>query len=318
LIAAAITFGLALLSKLSAAFLLVPIATFMLLEPDAVEHRGWRGRVGRTVGFTGIAFAFAAVVYAALYLADSARFVAAFTFELDGKHFESLSNPALRIGRFGIDPLQASQTILELFRETPFLLGLAGSGAVLGVAVRTPGVWLYAPWLIVGMAFFLFQMYQPARYFSLVAPAFAFFASHAIHFMAEGAARNTTARQMRNGLLSLYLAFNLAHTGMNAVKNPAVRIHELAAWARAETEVTDRIMSAGYLCTDLPNHAYAHYLLSRSPEELIESVRRYDIDWLVFDDREWNGERYGGALEQHFTRAEDWAFGAIYRVAPAK
>lgn len=315
-VAAGVLFGVALLTKVNAGFLLPVLVGFLFLRLAQAPDRDTLTPVREAGVFAVVSLLVAGAVYGVLYQTFPQQFIPAFKFQLDGVHFEGISHPIVRLGRFGLDPVQASRTIIALFRDSPFLMVLAVCGAGLSVVARPRGVELFGPWLIVGVGFFLCQMFQPVRYFYLVIPAFAFFAAVAIDRLAAGEFSGATLnRRMTIVVVGLYLVFNLGYVGMGAVANRGTKLQQVVQWVRANTQPTDRIMAAGYFCTDLPNRCYAHYLLARDMSQLTESIRKYQIDYVIFDSGEWHHD-LGDSLAQHFAPVERWGFGTVYGVTP--
>ncbi|MCH7876449.1 MAG: hypothetical protein IH965_14300 [Gemmatimonadetes bacterium] len=101
---------------------------------------------------------------------------------------------------------------------------------------------------------------------------------------------------------------------MGAIANRGTKLRSVVTWAREHTAPTDRIMAAGYFCTDLPNRAYAHYYLARTPEQLLESIEEYEIDYVIYDNAEWDAE-LRTTLSSHFPEVRSWPFGAVYRTS---
>lgn len=306
-------FGIALLTKANAAFFAAVLPFFLLGERrlrDALRQPAWLGLCG---AFALVALATAGAVYASLYAFDPERFVAAFRFELDGDQFASLQNPLVRLGRFGIDPVQIGRSLLELFRESPFLMVLASLGCVFGALERRERMLAFGVWAVFGSAFVLAQLFQPLRYFHAMGPAYAFFAALAL--LAWRDANGAAGARLSQAALAVYVAFNLAYLGMNAVANPARRVASVTRWASEHTRPGDRIMAAGYLCTDLPNRAYGHYYLGDDMTQLAASIDRYAIDWVIADVYEWSPELRAG-LAARYEKVQEWPFGQAYRVRP--
>jgi hypothetical protein len=256
----------------------------------------------------------AALGYGLLYRAYPQKFVQAFAYELDGHHFEPISKPLWRIGRFGLDPVQSGRTALALIRESPFLIVFAVLGLVVARSVRPKEAALFVAWLAIGSAYFGLQMYQPVRYFYLVTPALCYLAGLAIHrFGIGGGDRPAAVSRESRWVLAVYLAFNCGYLAMNAVANRGTMVQQVVAWAKSATKPSDPIMAAAFLCTDLPNRAYAHYKLSESPEQLLRSIRVYGVRYVIYDFNEWRPE-LGAALAKRFPVVQRWPFGVVYDV----
>jgi len=314
LVASGVLLGLTLLTKLNAVFV-VPVLVVYLVAVSAVQGR-WRG-VGRGTLLAALLLGVAAIVsgavYYALYRYQPDRFVAAFRFELDGAHFQSISHPLIRLGRFGIDPGQIADTVILLFRQSPFLMVLCALGAVQEVVRPTAARSLFLPWLLLGSMFFVFQMYQPTRYFYLVMPAFAYYAAVAIGEFGEGPARVGRAwLNPRAMALATYLLFQFAYMGAGLAVNRDQKIAAVRHWVEANTTADDRIMAAGYLCTDLPRRAYAFYRYDASEDDLTASIQRLGVRYVVYDRDEWGDVRRSW-LDRHYPVVKSWEFGAVYR-----
>jgi hypothetical protein len=308
-----LAFALALLTKLNSAWFGVVLPFFLLgsSRPRAVMRDPvW---LGRCLLFGAVAIGSAAAVYAALYHYHPDRFVAAFRFELDGLHFAGLSRPIVQFGRFGIDPVQAARTLLGLFRESPFLMVLATLGGVFAVMLRYSPALAFAVWALFGSGFALMQIYQPPRYFHAMAPAYCFFAAVAVLAWRDGAA--VTKQRFLGAVLGVYVAFNLSYLALNAVANPARMVDSVTRWARENTRPSDNILAAGYLCTDLPNRAYARYHLGADITQLAASIDRYEIAYVIADRSEWSSA-LRDALAARYEKVQEWPFGQVFRVRP--
>jgi hypothetical protein len=308
---AGVLFALALLTKINAAFAAVVLVLWLVGPPLVRGRFPARLDLLRAVVFGTVALAIAGIVYGALYHWHPDLFVRAFKFELDGVHFEGQSHPLVRVGRFGLDPLQAARTILALVREMPFLMVLMVIGVVVSLVRRPPNATLFGTWLVFGMAFFLCQMFQEIRYFYLVLPAVAYFAALAVG-PPEGEA-GPLARRTAGGVLIAYALFELAYIGMNGAANRSRRLPTVVAWASAHTRVDDPLLTAGYFATDVPNRAYAFYHLAGDSTQLLHAIRRYHIRYVIYDTGEWPAA-WRPVLAAHFPEVQRWSFGSVYEV----
>ncbi len=308
-----LAFAAALLTKANSASFAAVLPFFLLggwRLRDDVRDPAW---LGRCLLFGVVAMGSAAAVYAALYVYQPERFVAAFRFELDGLHFARDSRPIIQLGRFGIDPIMAARSLLGLFRESPFLMVLATLGGVFALILRRPPALAFAVWALFGTGFALAQIYQPPRYFHAMAPAYCFFAALATLAWRDEAAGSN--QRLPRAALGVYVAFNLGYLLMNAVENPARQVASVTRWAREHTRPSDNILAAGYYCTDLPNRAYAHYHLGYDMAQLAANIDRYAIAYVIVDVDEWN-PTLRGELAARYEKVQEWPFGQVFRVRP--
>ena len=111
--------------------------------------------------------------------------------------------------------------------------------------------------------------------------------------------------------------FETAYLGANALANGARKLEAVTGWVTANTAPDSRIMAAGYLCTDLPRRAYAHYHYARDAAQLLASIRELGIDYVIVDRSEWR-RGLAEAVAARFERVHAWSFGAVYRVRHAE
>ncbi|HEU4649494.1 MAG TPA: glycosyltransferase family 39 protein [Gemmatimonadales bacterium] len=313
--AAGVVFGLALLAKTNAIFLAPVLAAYLFLRTRDNQTQSYTASLRSPLLFLGVALAIAGSVYATLYFAYPGRFVQAFRFELDGIHFEQLSHPLIRVGRFGLDPEQAARTILALVREAPFLIVLAALGAGVWSVRRPPGSAVFALWLVVGLAFFLCQLFQPLRYFQLLSPPLAVAAALAIlEFGRATLVVRTSRRSLPGVALAICISFELLYLAASAFANRARLLPAIVPWVTTHVPRDASIMAAGYVCTDLPNRAYAHYWLARTPEQLLENVRELQIRYLIVDSREWAPSLREEVARRFGPPLQSWRFGAVYAI----
>jgi 4-amino-4-deoxy-L-arabinose transferase-like glycosyltransferase len=314
-LAAGVLMGVALLTKVNAAFIALVFGLYLLLPlAEASGRAAWRVYVGRAAVFAMSAVIVAGSVLGALARAYPDRFRAAYLYELDGVHFESLSNPIIRVGRFGLDPVQAARTIVELVREEPLLMVYCLLGMVVAFVARRRHSGLFMLWLGIGMPFLLGQMFQPLRYFVLLTPAFAFFAALFVCWLAEFEPLSTGARKIAVGALGLYVAFDVAYVGMNAVASREVRIDAVVQWASTSSRSSDRILASALFCTDLPNPALGYYKLVKDRSDLLPALKRHRIDYVIVDSAEWPAA-LADEMALHFRPIARWPFATVYRVS---
>jgi 4-amino-4-deoxy-L-arabinose transferase-like glycosyltransferase len=306
-----LAFALALLTKLNSLFLAPVLPLFGLGGArlrDALREPAW---LARSALFGAVALVLAGAVYAALYHSHPDLFVQAYTFELVGGQFDRLSRPLIRLGRFGFDPAMISRSVLGLLRESPFLMVLFTLGLAFSVVTRSRPARGFAIWALFGTFTVLVQRFQPLRYFHAMVPAYCFFAAAAVTAWRRDESRRPGL--LPAAALAVYVLFNLAYLGSNWLANPARRIAAVTSWARQHTRPEDRIVAAAYLCTDLPNRAYAHYYLGEDMAQLAASFDRYAIDYVIVDDSEWT-PAVRSELAERYERVQQWPFAEAYRV----
>lgn len=308
-------FGLALLAKTNVIFL-APVLAACLVWRSQADKAGSYPRPARSAFvFLGVACLVAGAVYGALFLAYPARFVDGFRYELDGVHFEQFSHPIVRIGRFGLDPRQAARTLMAPVREAPFLMVLAALGAGAWSIRRPRGSGVLALWLLVGLAFFLGQIYQPPRYFLLLSPALAFAAALTLVELGRATAvRSQSSQLLTRVAVAICVAFDLLYLGASAATNRARLLPTLVPWVTSHIPHDAPVMAAGYFCTDLPNRAYANYWLAGTPEQLLETVRRLQIRYLIVYRREWAPEVRAMVDRRFGPPVQRWSFAVAYAI----
>ena len=163
---------------------------------------------------------------------------------------------------------------------------------------------------MVGTGFVLVQRYQPVRYFQLNAPALAGCAALAVVALLPAARHGA---RVRAAALALVVVFNLAFLGMNVATNPARKLRDVTAWARESVPSDARVIAAAYLCTDLPQRAYAWYRLADDVDGLLAVIAELGVDYVIYDDQEWP-PAWRSVLDARFARVAEWPFGSAYRV----
>jgi hypothetical protein len=295
------------------------VLAVVLVAPVLRDREGRGHAIGRIVVFGGTAIVLAGVVYGLLARSHPDLFRRAFMFELDGAHFQSGTHPIVRLGRFGIDPVQISRTLVALLRREPFLMVLSVLGVLTVGRLRTSANLLFGVWLGFGLPYFLGQIYQPPRYFYLLVPAIVYFAALFLQWIADlGAQLASSARSVPSRILAFVTVLNLAYAGVGFIANRERRTDEVLAWTAAHTRPSDRILSSALFTTDLPNRAYDFYPLVRKTGELQPALERFDIDYVLVDVFEWPV-----ALREEAAKllhpVASWPFGTIYQVnGPAR
>jgi 4-amino-4-deoxy-L-arabinose transferase-like glycosyltransferase len=310
-IVSGLVMGIALLTKINSG-IFIGIVCFFILFNNHVGEANKNIKLSKIALKKGTLFIVVScgiglLVYWALFLHFREQFMPAFKYEIDGVHFEAISKPIVRLGRFGIEPSRISQTILALFHGTPYLMVLSTIGLVFGLRKLRQGAILFAPWCIAGTAFFLFQMYQPLKYFYLVAPAYAYFAAIPIIVLTDNQKKRRTIILV---LMSIMMCFEVGHLVMVSRGEKVKQVHQ---WVISNTNRYEKIMAASYLCIDYQNPSYAFYKFARSENELLENIKKLDIDYVIYDSGEWP-DSLGNALKSHFLRVQHWKFGDVYQI----
>lgn len=315
-----LAFGLALLAKINVA-ILGPILVLFILPVDRPlralrERKTWLLGAGFAIASLGLA----AAVNFVLYSIEPELFRRAYLFELRGDHFAPESAPLLRFGRFALNPIYAARNVLELIREAPMQMILCMFGAVTALANRKALPLAWWAWLIGAAGFVLIQNYQPVRYFLIAAPAFALFAAVGLMGWGEGhtPTRGRLWQPAQSAALALFVAFNLASIVMNVFANPDTRLRTIRDWVHSETSPEERIIAAGFFCTDLVNPSYAHYYLGSSDiDELATNVERLDIGYVIHDDREWS-QAAREELAKRYPIVKEWNFATVFDTRSSK
>jgi len=316
-------FALAILTKLNAAAMGLALGGYLLLRaPPDGSPASWRGRFTDGGIFGVTALGMAALGYFLISLVEPERFLQAFTLELGGEHLVLEGEAPPPSGRWGLDPVLAGRSALEVLRSYPFLVTLGLLGTALSWALRSPGRLLLLLWVGVGLGFPLTQVYQPIRYFYPAAPALALAAAILLVRLGEIPGVGAGGREMRGGGrravllgLMLVLGFNTAYLGMSLVANRGERVQVVEAWVRENTSPDERILAASFLATNPPNPIYGYYYLAPRPEDVPEAVARTGVRYVIWDDAEWSPEARV-VLDRHYHLVHQWSFGAVYRTVP--
>jgi 4-amino-4-deoxy-L-arabinose transferase-like glycosyltransferase len=310
---AGLVLALACLTKINSAMILLVLAAWAMAPRSGTPY-GSRQRFRQVLVASGVGLPITGIVLAALFAAHPQRMIAAYSFELNGAHFQGLAKPLVNVGLFGLAPRLAATTVLSLFRETPFLMVLSTIGLVLNkdTKSRRVGKWTFGAWYLFGMAFMLAQIYQPLHYFYLLTPAFAYFAALAIQSWKPAEQAFGSLRSSATRAFVVYAAFSLAYIGAGFVANRG-HLGEVTAWVKKELPDSANLMAAGYLCTDVPNRAYAFYNYAETPKRLLSSIDSLHIDYVIYDRFEWS-LNLRAVLAQHYTVVARWPFAVVYLV----
>lgn len=311
----ALAVAMALLTKLNSGFIVVVAVVFIAWRAWE-EDDPWEGVARAAPILIGVLLAVA--VYAGLYHWKPGQFRSAFAFELEGAHFQAVTDPLFRIGRFAVDFGKIAETVVSLFREMPFVsvLGTVGFASRLGDRFR--GDQVFAAWLVIGVGFALVQLYQPIRYLYLVFPALAYFASVTI----VGVARTETAQAEQGAGLGgwsprwlavtgAFVLFETAYIAGGAIQNRSARLATVRAVSE-QLPPESTIVGASYLCVDIEQKCLSHYEVVRGEEDTETAVLRRGADYVLVDASEWSAET-SAAVAEAFEKIEDFSFGAVYR-----
>jgi hypothetical protein len=200
-----------------------------------------------------------------------------------------------------------ARSLLDLFRESPFLMVLATLGGVFAAILRRRRAGLRR---LGGVRLGVRPGAALQRCVtSRAGAAYCFFAASRC---SRGGKRPGARRRGWRRSLAIYVAFNLGYLLMNAVANPHAR-SRASGWA-LEHASDRRILAADYR-TDLPNRAYAHYYLGDDMAQLAVSIDRYAIDYVIADVYEWS-PTLRSELAARYEKVHEWPFGQVYRVGP--
>jgi 4-amino-4-deoxy-L-arabinose transferase-like glycosyltransferase len=315
---AGVAFGLVLLTKVNAIFALAPCAVLLAVRAtndtnDRRSSSSLKTAILRSLLFLAVSLGLAGSIYGLLYLAHPVEFTRAFKFELDGRHFEGLSHPLVRVGRFGLDPLFAGRTLLALFREEPFFLVLGSLGIILAPFLRPRGSLFFAAWLLMGGAYFLTQMFQPLRYFFLIFPAILFFVLVTVDAISSQTLATVRWLKPHRAVIALIVLFEIAYLAADSVANRGGQYANVLAWMHENTQPSDRVLASALLSTDLRNQSFQYYRLLPTPENLTTVTQTYHIKYVVVDTSEWPLV-LRTEVAHRFRLVRQWQNAAVYEV----
>jgi 4-amino-4-deoxy-L-arabinose transferase-like glycosyltransferase len=310
---AGVCFAAAILTKVSVLGLGLALGGYLLLRPSRED-----GRVNTAVDrvmdgalFGLVALGLAALAYWAVAQVDPDRFVEVFRYELRGDHVLGSDEAGTRAGRLAVDPVLSGRSFLEVLRYDPFLVCLGFIGLIIAWTGRSQGRLFLGLWLLAGFGVPFLQTYQPVRYFFPAAPALVVLAAMAVRKLAEGG--GTVDRRAVGGILGIVAAYGLAYVAMAFVVTGVNKAAVVDQWVRGNVSRDISVMAASYLAVDPPNRVYGHYLLARDEQELVNSIARHGIRYIIWDDVEWSREMRD-VLDRRYRRVETWGFGVVYRV----
>lgn len=309
--------ALALLTKLNSGIIVVVALVMLTRKAYLNNDHGLRSIRSLLPVAAGVALA--AGFYALLYLWRPQQFISAFTFELDGVHFEAISQPLVRLGRFAIDPGKMAETVLGLFREMPFVMVLGVLGFADRLTERFQDDEVLAVWLIMGAGFTLIQMYQPMRYMYLVFPPLTYFAAVGLsnflgtNYSAESGAELRSLWSGRSAIIvSTFVLFQIGYLGGNVFTNRGEKlaaIHEVSENLPSESTV----VGASYLCVDMSQKCLSHYNIVNS-NTVVKDLKRSGAGFVMVDRAEW-GKEMRSTVARSFKEVVSFDFGTVYRVA---
>lgn len=308
-----LVFGFGILTKLNVAAMGLAFGGYLLLRtPDGQDHARWRRRMTDGAVFGATALGLAALGYWAVSFIDPDRFVAAFRRELGGQHvvLEGAAPPPS--GRWGLDPIVAGRSLLEVIRLNPFLFCLGSVGGVLIAFSRSPGRLFLLLWAGVAVGFPLTQIYQPFRYFFPMVPAFAVLGAMTLTAVASGFATRDRRRILIGGV-ALVLSFNLAYLATSYAASPGNRAQMVEQWVRENTDPSERLLVAQHFATNPPNPAYTWDLVAEDEASLLQALEDLEIRYVIWDNQEWPAE-YRALLSRTFPEIHRWWFGSVFHI----
>jgi 4-amino-4-deoxy-L-arabinose transferase-like glycosyltransferase len=311
-----IMLALACLTKINSMLIVLVFAAWVV-TPALENPQARRSRLSRAAAASFIGLTITAAVLGFLFVQFPERMIAAYSFELNGVHFRPLSKPLVTFGLFGFSPGLSARTVLRLFREAPYLMVLSSLGLAITMRgeERRGGSFMFGAWYLAGFAFLLGQIYQPLHYFYLLTPSIAYFAAVAVCAgrPSSEVGREQFDRRLRTALC-VYAVFSVVYVGAGFAMNGG-RLREVTTWVKDFLPRGAVLMAAGYLCTDVPNQAYAFYRYGETPAQMLSSIRMLRVDYVVYDRFEWP-EALARALEGRYQVVKRWPFAAVYRVRP--
>ena len=309
-----LAFALAILTKLSTGAMGIALGGYLLLrnrDSDGQPLR-WSQRLTDGAVFGIVALGLAALGYWLVSFIDPDRFVAVFQRELGGEHLVG-EDPATSSGRFSLDPVLVGRTVLEVLRFNPFLIVLGSLGAAAVWAMRMPGRLLLLLWSVVALGFPLTQVYQPLRYFFPVVPALTLLVASLILSLPKMAPPKDAQRALI-AFLVVAIGFNMAYVGMSMLANWGNRATVVERWAIENTTEGSNFLSATHFATNLPGRAYSHDVIASNPSDLLSTIVKRNIDYVVWSSDEWP-EELRRTLENRYPQIQEWDFGGVFRTS---
>ena len=285
LIAIALCTAGLLLTKMSAIFLPPALVVASLWEqpgePSAARRNRW---IALAVGV-----ALACAVFGGLYLSDPVTFASGWfpTLTLD---VVERSRFFIGIGRFGLDPVTAFNTLQQMTYDEPllFAFGLAGMlKALIGRRQTTMAFWLLA-----GATFLFLQALVLDNHLVVLLPATAFLTVWLLSELKSGTATIGVGR-LRFGwpglcLLGQVLYGTVRLLGVKATtSDPA---GEAVAWLQAHSKKTDVVAAAPMILMQLEAQPVAFFKFQPpylpAPDKIHGTPA---VTWILFDQQEWGG-----------------------------
>ena len=190
---------------------------------------------------------------------DPEAFVAAFRYELDGKHF--IDGSALfNFGRFGLHPQRLTRAIIEFVKGTPFLMGLAALALIKKDTWAIPRRLIFAVWLVLGFTFHSAQIFVVPRYYLTFFPALvicAYFGAECLH------------RNLLIFVLVIFTSYHSLRLTRGISRSSAPSSYEMLTEAISKNSRRgDLLLGSSYIALNAPIKSLGFYrLLFRYPDD---------------------------------------------------
>lgn len=274
-----------LLTKMSAIFL--PPALFLASlweepgEPPAARRSRWLAMAGGGV--------LAAAVFGALYLSDPPTFAKGW-FPTLTLEIVKRSRFFIGVGRFGLDPVTAFNTLQQMTYDEPLLFAFGLAGMLKALISRQQTT--MALWLLLGATFLFLQALVLDNHLVVLLPASAFLTVWLLSELKAGAPTIGLGR-LRFGwpglcLLGQVLYGTVRLLGVKATtSDPA---GEAVAWLQAHAKKTDVVAAAPMILMQLEAQPVSFFQFQPPYLPALEKIRQAPaVNWILFDRQEWGG-----------------------------
>jgi len=274
-----------LLTKMSAIFLPPALVVASLWEQPGEAPAARRTRwLALAVGV-----ALAAAVFGGLYLSDPVTFASGWfptlTLEVVKRHRFFIG-----IGRFGLDPVTAFNTLQQMTYDEPllFAFGLAGMlKALIGRRQTTMAFWLLA-----GSSFLFLQALVLDNHLVVLLPASAFLTVWLLSGLKSGAP-TIGIGQVRFGWPGLCLLGQVLYGSVRLLGVKATTADpagEAVAWLQAHSKKTDVVAAAPMILMQLEAQPVAFFKFQPPYLPALDKVHGTpSVNWVLFDRQEWGG-----------------------------